>query len=218
MTPKGLFSNGTFNKLSIATLVIGIACALSTAYLMTKLDTLIHVQLYNFGLQFDHAWAEPYWTYAYTMYTALALPIILSLLIMPTGIALLLSKPQGTPLINTKTTVSTHESRETNQGKKEPAQSQRQPIINQENKPAPLQSPAQQAQAANQESQPKKSQSTGTANISCSNCGRKLGRALLMLSFENGKSKLVKVCPYCNHTLGDALNEQQKLQLGSSGR
>ncbi|MEM3379067.1 MAG: hypothetical protein QW674_09035, partial [Candidatus Bathyarchaeia archaeon] len=71
MTPKGLFSNGTFNKLSIATLVIGIACALSTAYLMTKLDTLIHVQLYNFGLQFDHAWAEPYWTYAYTMYTAL---------------------------------------------------------------------------------------------------------------------------------------------------
>ncbi len=29
-----------------------------------------------------------------------------------------------------------------------------------------------------------------------------------MLNFESGKNKLVNVCPYCNHVLGNAENEK----------
>ena len=34
------------------------------------------------------------------------------------------------------------------------------------------------------------------------------GRPLVMLNFENGKNKLVNVCPYCSYLLEDAKNIQ----------
>ncbi len=44
--------------------------------------------------------------------------------------------------------------------------------------------------------------------ISCSSCKKVFSRPLIMLNFEGGKSRLVNVCPYCNHVLGNAENEQ----------
>lgn len=39
--------------------------------------------------------------------------------------------------------------------------------------------------------------------ISCPNCKKVFGRALVMLDFHGGKNQLVSVCPYCNHILGN---------------
>ncbi len=40
------------------------------------------------------------------------------------------------------------------------------------------------------------------SGISCPNCKRVFGRALVMLDFRGGKNRMVSVCPYCNTVLG----------------
>lgn len=37
--------------------------------------------------------------------------------------------------------------------------------------------------------------------ISCPKCGRVFSKPLVMLDFSSGKTRLVNVCPYCNHVL-----------------
>ena len=40
--------------------------------------------------------------------------------------------------------------------------------------------------------------------ISCPNCKKVFSKPLNMLDFSHGKTRLVNVCPYCNHTLDNA--------------
>jgi hypothetical protein len=40
--------------------------------------------------------------------------------------------------------------------------------------------------------------------ISCPKCNKVFGKPLNMLDFSHGKTRLVNVCPYCNHILGEA--------------
>ena len=49
---------------------------------------------------------------------------------------------------------------------------------------------------------PKKVENGNCSGISCPNCNRVFGRALVMLDFRGGKNQMVSVCPYCNHVLG----------------
>jgi uncharacterized protein with PIN domain len=44
--------------------------------------------------------------------------------------------------------------------------------------------------------------------LSCPSCKKVFGRALVMLDFHNGKNQLVSVCPYCNHVLGNTVDEK----------
>jgi uncharacterized Zn-finger protein len=39
---------------------------------------------------------------------------------------------------------------------------------------------------------------------SCPNCKKVFSKPLVMLDFGGGKTRLVNVCPYCNHVLGSA--------------
>jgi uncharacterized Zn-finger protein len=48
----------------------------------------------------------------------------------------------------------------------------------------------------------------GAAGVFCPNCGKTFGRPMVMLDFADGKSRLVNVCPYCNHVLGSAETEE----------
>jgi uncharacterized Zn-finger protein len=43
--------------------------------------------------------------------------------------------------------------------------------------------------------------------ISCPKCKRVFSKPLVMLDFSGGKTRLVNVCPYCNHVLGCAEEE-----------
>jgi uncharacterized Zn-finger protein len=40
--------------------------------------------------------------------------------------------------------------------------------------------------------------------ISCPKCKKVFSKPLVMLDFSSGKTRLVNVCPYCNHVLGSA--------------
>jgi hypothetical protein len=44
----------------IASILVLIA-AVSAAYLLTVIDSIVHDQLYQFGLIFSYEWANPYW-------------------------------------------------------------------------------------------------------------------------------------------------------------
>ena len=45
-------------------LVIGIAMFCLSVFFFTRLDNIVHGDLYRFGLQFSAEWAIPYWTYS----------------------------------------------------------------------------------------------------------------------------------------------------------
>jgi hypothetical protein len=45
--------------------------------------------------------------------------------------------------------------------------------------------------------------------ISCPRCKRVFNRPLVMLDFSSGKTRLVNICPYCNHTLGEASDQKK---------
>lgn len=46
--------------------------------------------------------------------------------------------------------------------------------------------------------------------ISCPKCHRVFSKPLVMLDFSGGKTRLVNVCPYCNHVLGWEGEEAKK--------
>jgi len=205
---KRFHSNRAFNRLCIAVLVVCIVCALVSTYLMLRLDTLIHVRLYDFGLQFDRAWADVYYFYAYAIYAALALPIALSLLTIAIGIKIMFTKtPEPVQKMEAVAVQSQPKLQEVVHEEPKPVRPQPQSSIGQENKLG--QSEPQSQAPSRRELQSKIAEETSIACMICPACGKKFSKALLMLDFEGGKSKLVKVCPYCSFTLGEVGSEQQ---------
>lgn len=49
-----------------------------------------------------------------------------------------------------------------------------------------------------------KTEETNHMLVNCPKCRRVFSKPLVMLDFTDGKTKLVNVCPYCNHVLGCA--------------
>jgi uncharacterized Zn-finger protein len=47
---------------------------------------------------------------------------------------------------------------------------------------------------------------------SCPSCKKVFAKPLVMLDFSGGKTRLVNVCPYCNHVLGTADEKQEDLR------
>jgi len=48
-------------KLFLLTVLVLVATA-SAVYSLNLIDKIVHVTLYNYGLQFSYEWASPYWT------------------------------------------------------------------------------------------------------------------------------------------------------------
>jgi hypothetical protein len=61
--------------------------------LLFALDTMVHGMLYDYGLVFSHAWAEPYWLMMKTSMTLIAVAIVI-LSILEFVYPLLRKKPQ----------------------------------------------------------------------------------------------------------------------------
>ena len=76
MSSNRILNTQRFTRVIIVVLVVWIASAAFGMYLLTRFDTLVHSQLYNFGLQFDHAWADSYYLYTQLMVIALGVPMV----------------------------------------------------------------------------------------------------------------------------------------------
>lgn len=162
-------SSPWFNRIFLA---IWVVSAVLVIFLLTRFDMLVHGQLYNFGLQFDHAWADPYYFYTQLIYVGLGVPMTLSVFFIALSFTRKIDKaPEPAPKQELK------------------PQPQPRPVICEERKA-------------------KIKEDSNSMVISCPSCKKVFSRPLVMLNFEGGKTRLVNVCPYCNHVLGNAENEQ----------
>jgi hypothetical protein len=133
---------------------------------LSKLDSIVHHDLYEYGLSFNFNWATPFWSYERLIYVCLAAPLVFS------GVALVwdfwksgkndiaVVKYTGTKSINGR---------------------------------------AMQLKE-------------NAMVISCPKCRKVFGKPLTMLDFSGGRTRLVNVCPYCNHILGSA-NEKTETDV-----
>ncbi len=58
-------------------IVVSIASSTISAYLLLKLNGIVHGQLYNFGLNFSMLWASPYWDTERLLYACMVIPSVL---------------------------------------------------------------------------------------------------------------------------------------------
>jgi DNA-directed RNA polymerase subunit RPC12/RpoP len=82
-------------------MVIWVISAVIVIFMLRQIDLVVHTQLYDFGLQFDHAWADAYWMYRNIIYVCIGLPMLLSVFAIALGftkkIDKKLAKPYQTP-------------------------------------------------------------------------------------------------------------------------
>lgn len=97
MSSNRLFNSCKFNRVVLLALIVWIASAAVSMYLLTRFDSLVHGELYNYGLQFDHAWADVYYSYSQLMYIALGVPIALSFVAILTGLKTITEKTLQNP-------------------------------------------------------------------------------------------------------------------------
>lgn len=161
-----------------AVLAIWIASAMIVMFLLSKIDTIVNVELYKNGLQFSYGWAKPYWTYLNLNYIVLGVPVALSIFVIAIG------------FIGRSEKVAESIAEQ---------QPEAQPVASQEQESKESTSENTALREANKPS---------TAGISCPNCKKTFSRPIVILDFEGGKSKLVNVCPYCDHVLGSAEDEK----------
>ena len=158
MNAKGLFDSVWLMHLVI---VVWIVSSVFSMLLLSRLDGIVHGDLYDYGLQFSFDWAVPFWSFERLIYVCLALPCVLG------GFVLFFDF---------------WKSRD------------RAPVVRRvEAKPS---GGAFQPLKENQ------------MLISCPKCGKVFSKPLTMLDFSGGKTRLVNVCPYCNHVLGSAEEEK----------
>jgi len=55
--------------------ILGISLIGLSLFLVTRLDFILHHNLYNYGLQFSYEWAEPYWSWLKLIQDSLGLAV-----------------------------------------------------------------------------------------------------------------------------------------------
>lgn len=160
MSLKRLLDNYWFSRVI---LIIWVVSAVFVLFVFTRIDSIIHVELYKFGLQFSYDWASQYWVFARLVCVCLGLPMALSVFVLAYSFTAKLDRTR---------------SNDVKQGAK------------QEVKPQPAVDGDRKAKE--------------NIVISCPSCKKVFGKPLVMLDFSGAKPRLVNVCPYCNHILGCA--------------
>jgi len=196
--------------LSYIVLGVWIVNAVLILFLFTRIDSIVHGQLYAYGLQFSRNWADPYWASVNLIYVFMSVPMILSTIVL--GIVLVRKwKIKGKhigklSLRRQKVVVEEQEPKMENATVAEEVQVESAPHKPEESEP--LVEPYEPKMEVINEVEAK--ENNGGLLISCPSCKKVFNRPLVMLDFSSGKTRLVNICPYCNHTLGEASDQQKK--------
>jgi len=76
---KDLLDNFYFLRV---VLVLWLASSAFVLFLLSRIDWIVHHDLYGFGLQFSIAWANPYWVSLRLIYVCLAVPSVFSAFVL----------------------------------------------------------------------------------------------------------------------------------------
>ena len=145
-------------------LLLWIVSSFFVLFLLGRIDWIVHHELYGFGLRFSVVWADPYWVSLRLIYACLAVPSVLSGVVL----GLDLWKKRGVVL----------------RGKGKGDGNGRVEVLRKSN-----------------------------MLVRCPNCRRVFSKPLVMLDFSDGRARLVNVCPYCNHVLGEAEADGKDLDV-----
>jgi phage FluMu protein Com len=160
---KDVLLNGWFLKV---VLIFWLVTAVFVMLLLARIDSIVHHDLYNFGLQFSRDWAEGYWAAMRMIYAFVALPFALSAAYFILEVWLFVKG--GKFIIR---------------------------------KPLQLAKPVGKSVKAAEQNY---------MLISCPKCKRVFSKPMVMLDFSSGKTRLVNVCPHCNHILGEAESSEKE--------
>jgi uncharacterized Zn-finger protein len=72
---RNWFEGSIFMRLILVTWIIS---SIFMIFLLVEVDSIVHGDLYNYGLQFSNSWAINYWAYYRLMYLCLAVPAVWS--------------------------------------------------------------------------------------------------------------------------------------------
>ena len=225
---------------SYVVLAVWLVNGILIIYLQSQIDSIVNVQLYDYGLQFSKQWADAYWTSARLMLVFLGLPMALSAAVFVAGFRRFRKK--ATSILSKK---------KKEQTQVEPSQMEVQVAPVEEN-PSPEKLPvALEEHELNpqvesrfepeQETEPvcepqleviqpdviQLEQSNLTVEVTkitdepkakveiekespCPSCCRVFDRPIIKLDFNNGTTRLVNVCPFCGHILGEDSDSSSK--------
>ena len=200
----GLTSMLTGKWFTRLVLVSCIVCSISVYVVFKNMEFIVHGQLYDFGLIFSPEWADGYRVFTWLVFACVGVPLALSSLALASSFLNVEKIPErehivpqraGPPRGVTKVGyIGSQQSR-----------------------------PVQQARQAQEPVRGtiSKADTVDGVGISCPECKKVFGRALVMLDFRSGSNRMVSVCPYCNYVLGYTSEEKAKddgLHVGSPDR
>jgi hypothetical protein len=93
-------------------------------FLLSRLDAIVNVQLYNYGLQFNSQWADPYSSTMVLLMIFIALPMVLSAVVFALSLIVLRKKPLAFLLRRKSATIPVQEAKEEEQKTEEAEKSE----------------------------------------------------------------------------------------------
>jgi uncharacterized Zn-finger protein len=223
------------SKYKMSVLLVSITCAAIGYFLLTRIDLIVHGQLYNFGLIFSTEWADSYRVYMWSIYACIVTPVVLSGAGFVFGLIKLKQKVTENPLVvvsprkvaakPVNVPVKPVEASKRAQGPSEiplgttrafeerVRETSEVEMPSNKDKSAPVKNLEVEAEREKEpqvvaKSEVESENQTGDMIISCPKCKKMFRRPLVMLDFGGSKPRLVNVCPYCNQILGSSEPEK----------
>jgi len=195
--------------------IILVATALA-AYVLNLLDQIVHGQLYNYGLQFSLAWANPYWN------LLRIIQILLGIIAISTAVNVILTlrkyvfmkepsvkiEPSPKPTITAPSRTHTISSptrhvpstmHTVERALSPPATPSATPVPRVFSPP-----PAPSASEPTPRPTPSPFSSEVAGLIRCANCGKAFTQPLRMLDFQGDRPRILSICPFCNEIITTA--------------
>jgi len=214
---KFALCNSKFKQLVF---LICIVCAVIVYFLLTRIDLVVHEDLYDFGLIFSTQWVDPYRALMWSIYACLVASVVLSGTVLVFD---LLAKKQetfttpflpervrkvATRLLPQKLPFKVEASRHPQRLSEEHLPLEDDP--KKASEPLILPTKNQSLRVKNTGvAEPEENSENRVNNmlISCPKCKRVFQTPLVMLDFSGTKPGLMNVCPYCNQVLGNSETE-----------
>lgn len=200
-------------KKSALLAIIALASSAAAAYALNLLDQIVHGTLYDYGLQFSHDWADPYW---------FILRVILVLLTVGSAtaivnLALTVRSFLRTEKLQVKAAPTPKETRNAHAAKQSVEKARPISATSQASSqstmtippPRAPQKPTSESTSKHQPSTkptsavPSSSYPRSDANgfIMCPKCCKSFSQPLRILDFQGDRPRIVDTCPFCSETV-----------------
>jgi hypothetical protein len=166
-----------------------IICAVLILVIFKNMELIVHGQLYSYGLVFSSDWADPFRIFTWLLFLCLGLPMALSGVALVSSFFKIAEVPKKENLVPQR---------------QEPPRG----VVKVES-PSVVKEAPRLVENSNS--------GVNVSGMSCPNCRRVFGRALVMLDFRGGKNRMVSVCPYCNTVLGYTSQEKTSEEKVANG-